>query len=929
MRKHTTRASVQKDYVRLREVSGDMLCLVSATAPSQRIYRAVLEVSAINFTLKSEDEQEAIIAGYRAFLKALTFPLQVLIRSQRLDLRSYIQQIRDASSAAVGGTSTWQEMAESLVDFITKLASQRTLIERHFYIVIPLAPESAGSRSFFPRLPMMGRTKRRQVSLTTSEKARQELDVRVEMVLHQLASIGLHSRRLRGDELAILYHSCLTPERAIRHPLTSASLSSVGRPNRVATGKHGKRGLAASRAAEPAGEQPSLPAHMTERQEDGVPPVPLPDLLHLADLLAPASVEVSRDALCVEDEYVRGIAITAFPREVSVGGWLAPLLLHDEIADVVFHFHPQDSSAMLRQLKRRRAGYTSTHHFNQRQGRLDDPELDVAQEDVLTLLGQVASGEERLFDLGFYVLVRASDRHTLNERSERMMAVLSMLFLDAAAHPTTFEHAQAFRSSLPEARDELMRTLTLDTTSLATAFPFLSNALSMPGGVLVGMTDTGEPVLLNAWDDTLENPHAFIGGVTGAGKSYLGKLMIERDLLLHGKSGRHCYVIDPDQEYTHLAQALGGNVARIAPGSEQHLNPFDLLPAGCDFQAYLREARRGDRLAEKVQDLQALLDIMLADYVPSGSTPLSKREKGLLDRALYETYRKVGITPDPRSHYHQPPLLRDLYDVLTSGVCGADEYDLSSRLFRYVQGSLAGLFAEQTDIDLETHLLVWDVRDMRSELRPVGIFLIADCVWTQVIYNSHIPRSLYIDEAASIIEHPEGGHFLANLSRRARKRYLRVVTMTQNPELFVKDEWGSVVAANAAIKVLKMQDRTSVSAVGERFQLTRGEQQRLLTFGKHEALLLAGDKRVIITIQASQREHELITTDPVELATRYGQEQEQQMYPTSRREQRFSDAVAVTSDGTNHVTDKHNGRKPTRKEDGHHVPERSTTSPEL
>src|SRR3979411_1646294 len=171
MRKHTTRASVQKDYVRLREVSGDMLCLASAPSPSKRIYRAVLEVSAINFTLKSEDEQEAIIAGYRAFLKALTFPLQVLIRHQRLDVRSYIQQVIEASSAAAGGTSTWQALAESLVDFIKKLASQRTLIERHFYIVMPLAPASAGSQRFFSPLAP-GRNKRKHVTLTMAEKAR-------------------------------------------------------------------------------------------------------------------------------------------------------------------------------------------------------------------------------------------------------------------------------------------------------------------------------------------------------------------------------------------------------------------------------------------------------------------------------------------------------------------------------------------------------------------------------------------------------------------------------------------------------------------------------------------------------------------------------------------------------------------------------------
>jgi type IV secretory pathway VirB4 component len=391
----------------------------------------------------------------------------------------------------------------------------------------------------------------------------------------------------------------------------------------------------------------------------------------------------------------------------------------------------------------------------------------------------------------------------------------------------------------------------------------------MPDGVLMGITETREPVMLNPWDRSLENPHLFIGGVTGSGKSYLGKLLVERDLLLNGARGDQVFVIDPDLEYAGLAQALGGTVVRLAPGSDQRLNPFDVLPPSCDPGTYLREARKGDRLAEKISDLHAMLDILLAEYSASslsGGGMLSKREKGLLDRALYETYRRVGITSDLRTHHRQPPLLRDLYDLLRSGICGPDETDLAGRLSRYVSGSLSSLFADQTSVDLASHLIVWDIRDMRSELRPLAMYLIADRVWTQALYDQQVPRSLYIDEAASLIEYPEGGHFLATLSRRARKRYLRIVTMTQNPEQFVQDPWGSVVAANAAIKVLKTQDATSAAAVAERFHLTRSEQQRLITFDRSEALVLAGEKRVIITIPASPREHALITTNPVELA---------------------------------------------------------------
>jgi len=168
--------------------------------------------------------------------------------------------------------------------------------------------------------------------------------------------------------------------------------------------------------------------------------------------------------------------------------------------------------------------------------------------------------------------------------------------------------------------------------------------------------------------------------------------------------------------------------------------------------------------------------------------------------------------------------------------------------------------------------VVFDIRDMSGELRPIGVFLITDFVWTQVLH-SYRPRKLYIDEAWSLIQHPEGGRFLANLARRARKRYLALVTITQNPELFATDEWGSVVAANAATKVLKKQDRTSADAITSRFQLTGGERQRLLTFAKHEALLLSGGKRVIIHVEASPLEHRLATTDPRELARRLEQEQ--------------------------------------------------------
>jgi hypothetical protein len=838
---------------------GNTLCLFAPETPTRRCYRAVLEVTALNFHLKAEEEQATIIEGYRTLLKSLTFPVQILVRNQRLDLQAYLQRLEaHVPETEVSGTS-WGDLVAGLRQFLQTLGAQRTLLERRFYLVIP----GEEIHSLSTLLSGKRRRRERQVALA---RVLQNLDIRCESLTTQLASLGPHCKRLEGDQLTRFYQQCLQPERAQLHPLSSSALASVGRLHTV-LGKP-------QTSLPPAEEQP---ADIPDRLQDPVagphapetpgdlPALPTPDLLPLADLLAPSSVEVFHDALRIETEWVRGIAITAFPREVF-DGWLAPLVLHDDVAEIIFYLHPRDLAGMIRQLKRRRSGYVSLRQFQLRQGRLSEPETDIAQADVTTLLRLLASGEERVLDLGFYILLRAASRQELEERTERMMALLSTLLLDTGAHIAFFEQAQAFRSCLPEARDELARTLTLDTASAAAGFPFISNALAMPGGTFLGLTNTGEPVLLNPWSEELENPHAFVGGVTGAGKSYLGKLWIERDILLHGPGGIRCSVIDAEGEYLSHARALGGEIVRIAPGSEQHLNPFDLLPTDSDLEAYLQESLATDPLAEKMQDLFALLDILLAEG--SKGETLSKQEKGLLDQALYETYRRKGITEDPWSHQNEPPLLGDLYEVLKSQVCGPDDTGLASRLSRYVFGSLAGLFSGQTNVRLDTHLLIWDVRDMRAELRPIGLFLIADSTWTQAMSRNSLPRALYIDEAASILEYAEGGLFLANFSRRARKRYVRLVTMTQSPELFVKDRQGSVVASNAAIKILKAQDRTSVAAVSQCFGLTRGEQQRLLTLRKQEAMLFAGDRRVILTIQASPHEHALMTTNPVELAHR-------------------------------------------------------------
>ncbi len=865
-KRHASPPSVQRQFMPVREIVGSVLVLTAASE-QHRDYCSIIEVVGTNFHLRSEEEQATLVEGFRVLLKSLSFPVQILIKNQQLDLAPYLARIEGILHDPERDPMH-HHLAQAHKDFVVKLASQRTLLERRFYIVVP-AGEGAFSLSTLARL--LGRTTKRKAREASLEAARKYLDLRTESLLHQLGALGLHGHILAEQELMTLEYTCFTPQKALKYPLHPHALAAIHRPTRIIRPSR-ERGKPEPKSS----GDVTLPTPHTEpvTLAGGGPEFPPPDDLSLVDVLSPSGIEEQAHWLCVEeDEYVCGLAVVDFPREVALG-WFAPLVLHDEISDVVLHIHPQSPAPMMRRLLRKRAEITASTRMNRRQGRLDDPDTQIALTDLEHAMTHLASGEEKILEVGLYILVRAQDLPTLKARTDRMLSLLDQLFV--TARKTTFEQAKAFRSCLPHARNEVLRTITLDTMSLATAFPFIANSLFMPNGIIEGMTASGELVAIDDWDERFDNPHRFVGAVTGAGKSYLNKIKIIRELLLRQQEGLQIAIIDPEQEYKELCQALGGDYIRLAPGAEQHINPFDLLPAGMDLAAYVADRSldrhvaeqrylhsRDDRLAEKVQSLHTLFDLMLADRGPTGASMLTSREKGLLDRVCYETYRKFGISADPRTHNLPAPMMRDLYDVLVSGVCGKDEYGLAERLYRFVAGSLAGPFSAPTDVELHKPLVCFDVRDMSGELRPIAVWLITDYIWGQVLSQVR-PRVLYIDEAWSLIQHPEGGRFLADLARRARKRYLRLVTTTQSPERFIANEWGSIIAANAATKVLKKQDRISSEAVSKQFQLTSGEQHLLLTMPKQEALLMAGASRVRIKIDANPLEHALATTDPRE-----------------------------------------------------------------
>jgi conjugal transfer ATP-binding protein TraC len=569
----------------------------------------------------------------------------------------------------------------------------------------------------------------------------------------------------------------------------------------------------------------------------------------LADLLAPAAVDVARDHVRLEYQYARVLMVVGYPRTVAPG-WLTPLLEFEHPVEVSLHIHPLETAAIVKLLGHKLVQLQSSRLVDLRTGRLADPEREVAFEDAERLRDALQRGEQRVFSVSLYILVRGSSQRVLDDLTRRIETTLDgMLALSRVA---MLQQERAFRACLPAGRDELLVYRNLDTGSLVTTFPFTSGSLSMERGVLYGVaTRSQSPVIVDPFDASLENANLAVFAMAGAGKSYFVKLMALRNLL----AGVDFLIVDPENEYGAVCRAADGQFVRLASTSRHHLNPFDLPPA---------DAASGDGLdplAEQATAVLGLLNVMLADR----GGGLNPHERSVLDRAIYQAYALAGITPDPRSHNRPAPLLADLHAALEA-TDDATARALAARLHRYVRGSLAGgLFAGQTNVALNRRLVVFNIQSLEEELRSLAMHVIANFVWNRV-RRERRARVLVIDEAWSLLRYPEGGEFVSGMARRARKYYLGVVTITQDAADFLRSDNGRAVLVNAAMKLLLKQDATTVDAVAEAFQLTAEERQYLLGANKGEGLLFARGARVQIGIEASPAEHRLATTAPRELA---------------------------------------------------------------
>lgn len=557
----------------------------------------------------------------------------------------------------------------------------------------------------------------------------------------------------------------------------------------------------------------------------------------LDDTIAPKEIEVDFGHIRIDNRLYRSFFVSNYPRYIAPN-WLEPLVDFDHSLFISMFVYPTDSKSVLDDLRRKIAQMEATIQVDLENNRPINPSVQVSLEDAHALQEQLAKGSERFFNLGLYITVPSTTMEDLNNTSKLVESTLGSISI--TARKTYLQMEDAFVSTLPLDIDHLKLYHNMDTTSLATTFPFTTSQLTANEGVIYGINEhNGSLVVFDRF--SLENANMVVFAKSGAGKSYFVKLEALRYLMF----GAQIIVIDPEQEYEKLAAAVGGSYINFSSQSPVKINPFDLSSIAQDNE---------NELGRKILSLTGFLKLVLGD--------LDSTSAAILDRALVTTYRMKGITPDPTTQKLPAPLMEDLYKVLI-GMEDPKAQELAFRLERFIKGSLAGIFSSPSNINLDNQLVVFSVRDLADQLRPLAIYLILDYIWTQVRQTTK-KRLLIVDEAWYMMRNQDSAEFLTSMAKRARKYYLGVTTITQDVEDFLNKDLGKEIITNSSIQLLLKQSPAAIDRLAEVFNLSEGEKRLLLSAGVGQGLFFAGPSHVALQVIASRDEHALITTNPAD-----------------------------------------------------------------
>ncbi|MCA9330979.1 DUF87 domain-containing protein [Candidatus Saccharibacteria bacterium] len=576
----------------------------------------------------------------------------------------------------------------------------------------------------------------------------------------------------------------------------------------------------------------------------------------LRDFIAPASLEFESSFFRIGTRIARTYFVYGYPRQIYTG-WFSSMVNLDEVIDLSMFIYPVESQVVLENLRKKVGQLEAGIQIDSEKGRVRDPAKQAAIQDAEELRDKLQVGEERFFRFGLYFTVYASSDDELEYISHKVESVLTQQLV--YSKPASAQQEQGLNSTVPQFADKLQIRRNMNTGAIRTSFPFTSADLTQDSGILYGINMHNSGLVI--FDRfSLENGNSVVFAKSGAGKSFTVKLEALRSMMF----GTEIFIIDPENEYQKLCDAVGGAYVRLSLNSATRINPFD-LPEVIDPE------ESDNALRSNLITLHGLLRLMMggaqaqmaSQQAGSGGgivmPALSPVEEADLDAALIETYAKAGITNDPLTHKSPAPTINDLYDTLLH--MGGTGPQLAQRLRKYTSGTFAGIFSQPSNININNPMVVFNVRDLEDELRPVAMYIVLNYIWNKT-KSDQKRRILIVDEAWQLMKYEDSANFLFSLAKRARKYNLGITTITQDVEDFMGSRMGRAIVANASMQILLKQSPSAVDVLSDVFKLTSEEKKRLSQFPVGQGLFFAGENHVHIQVAASPTETELISTNP-------------------------------------------------------------------
>ncbi|MBS3074878.1 ATP-binding protein [Candidatus Pacearchaeota archaeon] len=554
--------------------------------------------------------------------------------------------------------------------------------------------------------------------------------------------------------------------------------------------------------------------------------------------ILPREIKNNIDHLEIDGKFYRTIYAHGYPRKVETG-FLDRLISFSGNFNISIQIETSNIETTMvnlnKELQKQRADLYSAKIKNQL-----NPSLEIKYRDTLGILENLQKGEERLFNVSLFINCQAPSKKELDLLTKTVESELNSMLI--IPRQPLFRMVQGYKSCLPFIDNSLNVKRNIPTSALSAFFPFTTQFFKFdPTGIWLGLGKSNIPIIRDIFK--LSNANGVCLASSGSGKSYLAKLLISRHLL----SGTKVIIIDPQGEYAGLVEKFQGQRIDLARDSDTIINPLDLM---------------GHTYPEKRLALMELMPIMLGD--------LSEPQKTFLDKALTDAYEKKGIIMNnPRTWEYAPPRMQDVLKrliIMEKRATSLEKISIRSLINRmniYVKGVFSFL-DQHTNINFDNDFICFDIGKLPRQIKPTMMFLVLDYVYTKM--KRDLKRKiLVIDEAWALLSRSQDSSYLFEIVKTCRKFNMGLFLINQEVEDMLNSKAGRSVLANSSYTLLLRQKPAVIESIQKIFHLSGSERVLLLTAMVGEGLLIMEDDHSKIKIVASEKEHEIITTNADEI----------------------------------------------------------------